>query len=125
MNCKHEDDIYVATFWRKFNESFKLINQTEQKFSPCGWVTDMASANFNGLATVYGEDILQKIKGCGFHFKQSIERRVKKLGDLGEEFKKLANFLLYSTSPEAYNSALETLKQFSINNRANLDDWIY
>ena len=27
MNCKHEDDIYVATFWRKFNESFKLITK--------------------------------------------------------------------------------------------------
>jgi len=36
----------------------------------------MASANMNGLTKMYGEDILEKVKGCEFHFKQSIERKV-------------------------------------------------
>ena len=29
-------------------------------------------SNFNGLQSVYGEDVLSKIKGCEFHFKDSI-----------------------------------------------------
>ena len=40
----------------------------------------MASVNFNGLSIVYGEDVLGKVKRCQFHFKQSIEKKVKSLG---------------------------------------------
>ena len=38
----------------------------------CGWITDMALANFNGLAIVYNEDILSEDKRREFHFKQSV-----------------------------------------------------
>lgn len=43
----------------------------------------MASVNFNGLSIVYGEDVLCKVKRCQFHFKQSIEKKVKSLGAEG------------------------------------------
>ena len=69
MNCKHEDSNYLAEFWRQFNDAYRKVNTTEKKFSPCGWVTDMATANFSGLSIVYGEDVLAKVKACEFHFK--------------------------------------------------------
>ena len=62
MNCKHEDSNYVADFWKKFNEAFWKVNKTPKKFHLCGWVTDMASANFNGLAIFYGEDIRSRVR---------------------------------------------------------------
>ncbi|XP_066927735.1 uncharacterized protein [Clytia hemisphaerica] len=125
MNCKHEDETYVQLFWRNFNDAFKQVNLTEQKFNPKGWVTDMAGANFNGLSRIYGEDVMNKIKGCEFHFKQSIERKVKKLGDQGgETFKKLANELLLSATAEAYEAAIKKLKDFAKASAPDLKDWI-
>lgn len=41
----------------------------------------MTSANFNDLAIIYGEDILDTVMGCEFHFKQSFE--FKSLGAEG------------------------------------------
>ena len=112
MNCKHEDSNYLAEFWRQFNDAYRKVNTTEKKFSPCGWVTDMATANFSGLSIVYGGDVLAKVKGCEFHFKQSVERKVKTLNTKGEEFRNLALGLLIASTPEAYSHALRLLKTF-------------
>ena len=62
MNCKHKDSNYVAKFWRTFNEAFKKANGTEKRFSPTGWLSDMASASFNRLSTIYGKDVVEKVK---------------------------------------------------------------
>ena len=35
----------------------------------------MASADSNGLAIIYGGDILGKVKGSEFHFKQSVQKK--------------------------------------------------
>ena len=68
MECKHEDSAHVELFWSLSNEAYKKANNTNEKFHPTGWSTDMATSNFNGLERIYGEDILTKIKGCEFHF---------------------------------------------------------
>ena len=123
MNCKHEDSNYVAEFWREFNDAYRKVNTTEKIFSLCGWVTDMATANFSGFSIVYGEDVLTKVKGCEFHFKQSVERKVKTLNTKGEEFRNLALRLLIASTPEAYSHALRMSKQFSSNNAESIRDW--
>ena len=123
MICKHADSNYVAEFWRKFNDAYRKVNTTEQKFFLCGWVTDIAKANFSGLSIVYGEDVLTKVKGCDFHFKQSVERKVKTLNTKGEEFRNLALRLLIASTPEAYSHALRMSKQFSSNNAESIRDW--
>ena len=53
----------------------KLIreNNTNEKFHP----TNMATSNFSGLERMFGEDILAKIKGCEFHFKDSVNKHTK------------------------------------------------
>ena len=94
MNCKHEDSNYVAKFWRTFNEAFKKANGTEKRFSPTGWLSDIASANFNGLSTIYGEDVQEKVKSCEFHFKQAVERKIRGFDGDKDQFKKLAYCLL-------------------------------
>ena len=124
MNCKHEDSNYLAEFWRQFNDAYRKVNTTEKKFSPCGWVTDMATANFSGLSIVYGGDVLAKVKGCEFHFKQSVERKVKTLNTKGEEFRNLALGLLIASTPEAYSHALRLLKTFQSSNAESIKDWI-
>ena len=86
MECKSEDSANIERFWNNFNKAFKDVTKTDKKFSTVGWITDMAAANFNGLQLIYGEDVLHKIKGCKFHFRQSINRHASKCCDQ-ERFK--------------------------------------
>ena len=77
LECKHEDSRHVELFWNLFNHCFKEADKTFLRFNPIGWCTDMAGCNFNGLQQVYGEHILNKIKGGEFHFQESINRIMK------------------------------------------------
>ena len=119
INCKHEDSNYFAEFQQKSNKAFREVNKSKKKFRPCRWVTDMASTNCTGLATIYREDIISRAKGCEFHFKQSIERISRTLGQKREEFKSLTLNVLISSTTEAYSHAINILKIFS---KDNADD---
>ena len=61
MECMSDDSTNVGRFGRLFNAVFRQANQCSDKFQPIGWVSNMASSNFNGLATIYGEDVLDKV----------------------------------------------------------------
>ena len=61
-----------------FDKGFNNVTKTDKKFSPVGWITDMVTANFNGPQLIYGDDVLHKIKGCEFHFCQSINPHASK-----------------------------------------------
>ena len=74
-------------------------------------------SNFNGLQSVYGEDVLSKIKGCEFHFKDSINRRVRILHKKGQKFKELATELLYAMIPERYKNAEKNVEVFIENEK--------
>ena len=80
----------------------------------------MASCNFIGLVKIYGEDVLQYIKGCEFHFRDSVNRHANKFGDESETFKKYALQLLMSSTPEAYEISCQQLKSF-INTTTNTE----
>ena len=49
MDCTSENTENVKVFWRLFNQAFKETSKTNDKYSPQGWISDMASSNFNGL----------------------------------------------------------------------------
>ena len=98
MECKHDDSINVELFWRVFNDAYKLCNGHGDKFMPRGCGTDMAGANFSGLSKIYGDDIMERIKGCEFHFKKSVEKYRKIIRQDGDRFKSLANEMLVALS---------------------------
>lgn len=112
MECKHEDSDNVDRYWTLFQRAFANVNGPAAVFSPMGWVCDMAGANFNGLARVFGEEVLNKIKGCEFHFKDSVNARAKNLNGKAEIFKSIANRMLEAESVEGYTEAYESLKTF-------------
>uniref|UniRef100_A0A7M5VBJ9 OTU domain-containing protein n=2 Tax=Clytia hemisphaerica TaxID=252671 RepID=A0A7M5VBJ9_9CNID len=112
MQCKHEDGETVETFWRVFNKAYKEANSCTNRFEPSGWVTDMATANFNGLSKMYGEDVLEKVKGCEFHYKQSVEKKAKTLGEKGDEFRAKSLELLEAATEEAYTALHRELESF-------------
>ena len=80
MECVSEDTANVELFWRLFNRAYREANQIDEKFMQFGRVTDMATANFAGLAKIYGDDIIDKIKGCEFHYLKSANEKASTIG---------------------------------------------
>ena len=70
LKGKHEDSRHVELFWNLFNNCFKETNKIFLRFDPIRWCRDIAGSNFNGLQQIYAEHILNKIKGCEFHFQE-------------------------------------------------------
>lgn len=127
MDCKSEDKVNVARFWRVFNRAFKEATSSYEIFRPFGWVTDMAMSNLNGLALVYGEEaVLSKAKGCEFHFKRSVNRRKGIFKeDLEDVFVSLTNQLLCASTEKAYVEKHLELKNFLMSNGGEeLIDWL-
>ena len=97
MQCKQEDKGNIEIFWPVFNKAYKEANnQVHEKFHPKGWCTDIASYNFIGLVKIYGEDVLQYIKGCELHLRDSVNQHGNKsVSSLVElvEFQKRVNIL--------------------------------
>ena len=89
-------------------------------FEPNGRVTDMAGSNFVGLEKLYGEGVTSKIKGCEFHYKDSVNKKAQSLGEDGEKFKLIAINLLESSTPEAYEKVKDKMVVF-INKKENLN----
>lgn len=89
LECEHEDTENIEVFWRMFNSAFKEVNDIGERFSPTRFCTDMAKANFNGLVKAYGEEVLEKVKGCEFHFRDSINRKASTLGEHRSKFKEI------------------------------------
>ena len=113
MQCQHKNKKNIELFWRLFNNAYKTVNDTDERFWPVGWCTDMAHSNFSGLMQIYGEDVLERIKGCEFHFKDSINQQVRGLDDNEASiFKSMANELLCSSTTESYQKALDSFNQF-------------
>ena len=102
----------MEVFWRLFIQAFKEGNKTNDKYSLQEWISDMASSNFNGLIRLYGEEVLEKIKGCEFHFMNSVNKHSRNRTEKADVFKALAKELLIASSEGAYFSAYEDTKAF-------------
>ena len=110
MEYKHEDSSGDELFLYLFNEAYKKANNANGKFHLTGWSTDMATSNFNGLERIYGEVILAKIKGCKFHFKDSVNKHAKFFEEEQQiTFKALANELLIALTEERYRDAYQEI----------------
>ena len=72
----------------------------------------MASSNFVGLEKLYGEGVTNKIKGCEFHYKDSVNKKARSLGEDGKESKLIATNLLESSTPKAYEKVKDKMVAF-------------
>ena len=97
MDFTSENTENVEVFWRLFIQAFKEGNKTNDKYSRHGWISDMASSNFNGLIQLYGEEVLEKIKGCEFHFMNSVNKHSRNRTEKADVFKALAKELLIAS----------------------------
>ena len=69
----------------------------------------MVGSNLSALRKVFGEDVVHRVKTCEFHFKQSVNRRCRKLNSSNEgQFKDLSQ-LLECVTPECYDEVKNQL----------------
>ena len=115
MECEDETTDTLTQFWILFNEVLqKVSDDTTRRFNPFGWMADEAGANWAALAKVFGPEVLSRTIGCQFHFKQSVNRQANQLSSDKSKarLKQLANHLMQSATPSAYNKCLGHLKDF-------------
>ena len=98
----------------------------DEKFFLACWCTNMASENLIGLVKMYGKDILETVKGCEFHIRDSVNRRAKLFGGLKEKFVSETLCLLTAIIPEAYHAARHNFKLFLNNYAVSVDvsNWL-
>lgn len=133
MEAEHEDSKNIELFWNLFNDALRKSmanqghhgNSPNMVFNPIGWCTDMAGANMNGLVNVYGEEVLQRIKSCEFHFKENLNKMARKLksDDDARTFKTLCDDLLTARLKETYMTKLQSLRNFIKELPAGWLDW--
>ena len=125
MECPAEDSVNVEAFWRKFNKAYSERHNISDKFHPkAGWVTDMAESNFIGLKMMYGEDVMDDVKACEFHYLQSVDKVSKSWSDDDiEVFKGICNNVLKASNKTAYKHEHGRLRDY-LKDRGELQDWV-
>ena len=128
MECEAEDSLSVEHFWKCFNEVLqKVSGKKDYLFNPCGWITDMAGANMEGLKRVFGAAVLERVRTCEFHFKECRNRQSRKFNhEVRGRFKTLCNSLLEAQSTTAYEKAKDDLDNFIAESpeRSSLKSWL-
>ncbi len=71
MDCEAENTENIAIFWQIFNECLrKESGNKDIVFNPQAFCLDMAGCNREAGVRVFGEQFINKVKSCEFHFKQ-------------------------------------------------------
>ena len=73
---------------------------------------EYGNSQFQQSSKIYGEEILEKVKGCEFHFRDSINRKASTLGKHSSKFKEISLSMITSTIPAAYINALKNMQDF-------------
>ena len=113
IKCKHENEKFVTIFWKTFCDAFQEVNGAALTFNPRGWCVDMATCNFSGVCSVFGNGVLNRMKGCEFHYRQSYTSRSKGLQvEFAGQFDHYAKELLYASTPTVYETTLNSFLSF-------------
>ena len=129
MECMGETTKNVTLFFQLFNDIIKSVSEEQSAFNPIGFITDEAGANIAGLVNVFGDTVKERLKGCEFHFLQSVQRHCVHLVSRKSKrkFKKLANDLRTVSTPLQYDQSFRHLTKFiedKPQKRAALQSWL-
>ena len=82
MDCKKESADMIALFFETFNEALaEVVGEKGYKFNPSMICVDEAGANLQGLRKIYGDEFMERVVTCQFHFKQCARRQLKNIDE--------------------------------------------
>ena len=124
MNYSGELRIMPRLFWRTWNDALAGL-----AFDPAGVLLDERGCNWNALKEVYGEDFITRCSSSEFHFKQSINRRLKETvfsgGKLADRFRSLSKRILEAQTEVQFQDARAELRAFiDGKKRQPLSNWL-
>ena len=115
MDCESENKDNCELFWRTWNDALADF-QAGLIFDPAGVILDERGCNWNALKEVYGEDFITRCSSCEFHFKQSVNRRLKETVFSGEKsadrFRSLSKRMLEAQTEVQFEDARTELRAF-------------
>ena len=91
--------------------------QAGTTFDPADILLDERGCNWNALKKVYGKDFIMRCSSCEFHFKQSVNRRLKETVFSGgisvHRFRSLSKRMLEAQAEVQFEDAHATIKQLA------------
>ena len=115
MDCKSKNKDNCELFWRTWNDALADF-QDGLKFDPAGVLPAERECNCNALKEVYGQDFITRCSSCKFHFKQSINRRLKKTVFSGDKsadrFRSISKTMLEAQQKVQFKNSYTELRAF-------------
>ncbi|ELT89248.1 hypothetical protein CAPTEDRAFT_202617, partial [Capitella teleta] len=78
MDVDRENTESLVAFWTIINEMLVKFDGQPEPFNPHGWCVDEHPANWASIRQVFGEAACQRVVGCEFHYRQSLNKHAAK-----------------------------------------------
>ena len=76
LNCEGKNKENAELFWGCWEERLGGKNESTC-FNPTGIILDVKGINWKAVENVYGKELFHRCYSCEFHFKQSVNKRLK------------------------------------------------
>ena len=116
MHCEGENRENSETFWNIWNEALSSGLEERYMFNPAGPMLDENGSNWNAIKNVFGCEFTERCISCEFHFKQSVNRKIKDplftSSEDREKFRNLTRNMLEEQTEIQLKTAVRNLESF-------------
>ena len=115
MHCEEENKENAEMFWRCWKVALCEKNESTC-FNPTGITLGEKGSSSKTVENVYGKKLLHRCYSCNFHFKQSVNRRLKDpifINGSSAKFQSLCNQMLESSNKASFERSVQKLRDFS------------
>ena len=119
MECKSESKDTCKLFLKQINKMLRIHTSDDNAcFNPAEIKDDEHGGNKIGIATVLGEDALQRTSSCGFHYNLSVKNHKRFVAKEDRKtYKKLANQLKEATSSAGFYCTRQEMEDLILRQR--------
>ena len=131
MEVKSESTENLIMFWSLVNEMLQIVGKKcdSYKFNPRNIMTDEAGAHFTAMSHVFGDEFVnKKCITCQWHFLNSVNEKIHKIGEeYQEEFLEKATLLCKLPTVPEFEIVFARLKEIAaiFPELGNFLEWYY
>ena len=116
MRCESENKENSETFWNLWNEALSSGLEERYMFNPAALMLNEKGSNWNAIKNIFGCEFMERCISCEFHFKQSVNRKMKDSiftnSEDREKFRNLTRNMLKAQTEMQFKTAVTNLEQF-------------
>ena len=109
----------IALFFETFNEALvEVVGEKGYKFNLSMICMDEAGVNLQGLRKVYGDEFMERVVSCQFHFKQCARRQLKNIDENDQAtFMHLVTKICLAQTVVEYKKYADALEHICVKNK--------